>query len=245
MSLASLEINTPSLQHTKVGMSSPASWLFLEKAFLGMSAWHSLVPNVVMSKFHSRAMNKPLIGNTVLLDQDCEWPFHRCPGSLHWCTGAIHEFSLHLILDIDRAERIKGWWGQRRGMSLARQILHTLPLDSGKFGCHPTDRTYILPTLLFWHVTRLTLEPRYSPQYLRPRFLCVCGLECASVKTGFKKRFSFWSFNKRVDLSSLQDHGDCHNNNYVTGGLCSVLRTLLSQKTWLSVFKTVGVVADI
>ena len=73
----------PSLKHTKAGVSTPASWLFLEKAFLGMSAWHGLVPNVVMSKFHRRAVSRPLIGITVLLGQGCEWPFHRCPGALH------------------------------------------------------------------------------------------------------------------------------------------------------------------
>lgn len=32
--------------HTKAVVSMPASWLFVEKAFLGMPAWFGLVPKV-------------------------------------------------------------------------------------------------------------------------------------------------------------------------------------------------------
>lgn len=38
--------NPHSLQHTKAVVSTPASWLFLEKAFLGMPAWLGLMPKV-------------------------------------------------------------------------------------------------------------------------------------------------------------------------------------------------------
>lgn len=39
--------NPQSLQHTKALVNVPASWLYLEKAFLGMSTWCGLVPNCV------------------------------------------------------------------------------------------------------------------------------------------------------------------------------------------------------
>lgn len=39
--------NPHSLQHTKAVVNVPASWLYLEKAFLGMSAWCGLLPNCV------------------------------------------------------------------------------------------------------------------------------------------------------------------------------------------------------
>lgn len=46
MSLASLEI-TPHSLHTKAVVSTPASWLFLEKTFLGMPAWLGFVPKML------------------------------------------------------------------------------------------------------------------------------------------------------------------------------------------------------
>lgn len=70
-----------SLQHTKAVVSTPASWLFLEKAFLGMSAWLGLMPNMFMSQVSWQDCERSLCWY-LCAPEGCEWPSYRClPGS--------------------------------------------------------------------------------------------------------------------------------------------------------------------
>lgn len=77
MSLASLEITPHSLQHTRAVVSTPASWLFLEKAFLGMSAWLGLMPNMFVSQVSWQDCERSLRWSLCAPGQGCEQPSYR------------------------------------------------------------------------------------------------------------------------------------------------------------------------
>lgn len=79
------------------------------------------------------------------------------------------------------------WWGQSEGPSSAPQFLYTLSLGPGKLGF--ALLTTPIPPPLILRCDKAALEPRYTPQCLRPRFHCAHSLGRASIKTGYNKVF--------------------------------------------------------